>query len=69
MPVESPQQRDRVAPFSQDGHVIVLSRVKTYESAAGAFTALKRIDLQVDEGEFVAVMCQPGSGKSTWRAA
>lgn len=39
--------------------------VKTFESAAGTFTALKGVDLQVDSGEFVAVVGKSGSGKST----
>ena len=39
--------------------------VKTYQTAAGGFTALKDIDLQVDPGEFVAVIGKSGSGKST----
>jgi ABC-type lipoprotein export system ATPase subunit len=39
--------------------------VKTYESAAGVFVALKDIDLEIDEGEFVAVIGKSGSGKST----
>ncbi len=38
---------------------------KTYETAAGPFTALKAVDLQVDTGEFVAVIGKSGSGKST----
>jgi ABC-type lipoprotein export system ATPase subunit len=39
--------------------------VKTYQSVAGDFPALKEIDLQVDTGEFVAVIGKSGSGKST----
>jgi putative ABC transport system ATP-binding protein len=39
--------------------------VKTYQTAAGGFTALRDIDLQVDPGEFVAVIGKSGSGKST----
>ncbi|KAB8141161.1 ABC transporter ATP-binding protein [Chloroflexia bacterium SDU3-3] len=38
---------------------------KTYQSAAGGFTALRGIDLQVRHGEFVAVVGKSGSGKST----
>ncbi|HET7088114.1 MAG TPA: ABC transporter ATP-binding protein [Anaerolineae bacterium] len=39
--------------------------VKTFETAAGSFTALNGIDLKVNEGEFVAVIGKSGSGKST----
>ena len=47
-------------------HLIELRQVvKTYETAAGTFTALKNVDLQVDPGEFVAVIGKSGSGKST----
>ncbi len=38
---------------------------KTYESDAGPCQALKGIDLQVQHGEFVAVVGKSGSGKST----
>lgn len=38
---------------------------KTYQGAAGTFTALNSIDLQVQAGEFIAVVGKSGSGKST----
>jgi putative ABC transport system ATP-binding protein len=47
-------------------HLIELRQVtKIYESAAGTFAALKNVDLQIDTGEFVAVIGKSGSGKST----
>lgn len=39
--------------------------IKTYQSAAGTFTALKKADLTVAAGEFVAIVGKSGSGKST----
>src|SRR5215212_2747703 len=50
----------------QNTHLIDLHQVeKIYQSAAGSFTALKRVDLQIDRGEFVAIIGKSGSGKST----
>ena len=39
--------------------------VKTYVNAAGSFTALKGIDLNVEFGQFVSLVGKSGSGKST----
>ena len=38
---------------------------KVFHTAAGEFTALKDVDLQIGPGEFVAVIGKSGSGKST----
>jgi ABC-type lipoprotein export system ATPase subunit len=51
---------------SHTAHLIDLHQIeKIYQSAAGSFTALKRVDLQIDRGQFVAIIGKSGSGKST----
>ncbi len=51
---------------SNGGHLIDLRQVaKSFETPAGPFVALKQIDLQIDAGEFAAVIGKSGSGKST----
>jgi putative ABC transport system ATP-binding protein len=49
----------------QSGLVDLRQVIKSYESAAGRFMALKNIDFQVKAGEFVAIVGKSGSGKST----
>ncbi len=39
--------------------------VKTFKNAAGEFTVLKGLDLQIGHGEFVSIVGKSGSGKST----
>ena len=58
------------APYADrplaDGHLIDLRNVvKDYVTDAGPFRALKDVTLQVDAGEFIAVVGRSGSGKST----
>ncbi len=49
-----------------ESRLIELRRVtKAYDIAAGKFMALKEVDMQVDAGEFLAVVGKSGSGKST----
>lgn len=55
-----PQERNT----TQD--MIVMNQVvKTFKNAAGEFRVLKGLDLNIKNGEFVAIVGKSGSGKST----
>jgi putative ABC transport system ATP-binding protein len=45
--------------------VLMRDVVKTFETAAGSFQALRGVSLRVSSGEFVAITGRSGSGKST----
>jgi ABC-type lipoprotein export system ATPase subunit len=50
---------------SQHSAILLKGVDKVYENAAGQFTALKSIDLQLNYGQFISVVGKSGSGKST----
>jgi putative ABC transport system ATP-binding protein len=60
--VPDPNQKNQAGQFSL---IQMQDVVKVYSTAAGDFSALKGINLQVDSGEFVGIVGKSGAGKST----
>jgi len=50
----------------QKNLIEVRDLIKTYQTPAGDFTAVKGLDVDVQRGEFVAIIGKSGSGKSTF---
>ncbi|MHB1405265.1 MAG: ABC transporter ATP-binding protein [Desulfitobacteriaceae bacterium] len=59
-------QKNSEEKLLRDDPLILLNRVfKRYETPSGSFTALSDVSLEVQKGEFVAIVGKSGSGKST----
>ena len=67
-PLPAAHQERNQATYAYDPDkpaILLRDVVKTYVNAAGAFTALKGINLKMNYGQFIAIVGKSGSGKST----
>ena len=65
LPQPTNQQTNKPTSSTNQPAIHLRNVVKTYENAAGKFTALKGIDMELHYGQFVSIVGKSGSGKST----
>jgi ABC-type lipoprotein export system ATPase subunit len=63
--ISHPNGRKNGQSAEEQPAIILKDVVKTYENAAGKFEALKGINLQFEQGQFVSIVGKSGCGKST----
>ena len=65
MDVTDENEATKSSPGSLPTLINLRQVVKTYQNAAGTFTALDQVDLTIGKGEFVSIVGRSGSGKTT----
>ena len=65
MDVTDENEATKSSPGSLPTLINLRQVVKTYQTAAGTFTALDQVDLTIGKGEFVSIVGRSGSGKTT----
>lgn len=60
----SPSWPSSVSGSASEPMIDLRKIVKKFKNAAGEFTVLKGVDLQIGRGEFVSIVGKSGSGKS-----
>ena len=63
--LQSSERNSTKAAIASKSLIDLKGVVKSYQTPAGEFQALKGVDIQIEAGEFVAVVGKSGSGKST----
>jgi NitT/TauT family transport system ATP-binding protein len=56
---------ERVQAAARDGYIAIRNLTKTYRTKTGSVPSLSPIDLDIGDGEFVAIVGPSGCGKST----